>query len=189
MKKILFLLIFSPTLLFAYPSVSKDLKPLVDTLWYFPESQEVLKKVEQKGGISIFSSSFNSFSSALWNGTDREIVLNSSSRRSRGEKMRSILFELHNALADEDFIRIDKMAASGTLSKEDYVEMIERLEYKNALETKQIIDRGIAQGYFPKDMVWPIFTNFEDHFNMQLQTGHSKAIAALYESIRANTVR
>lgn len=171
--------------LFAYPSCSQDLGVTVNTLLGMPEARKILTLVEQEGPIKIQWGRFHhSGSYAMWKGDERTIVLNAAKDWTEGKKIRSILFELHNALANREFYQIDLQAAAGKLSKWEYVEKVERLEHKNVLKTVSIIQKGIKMQSFPQDTFWAVETNFGRHFKIQQETGHSQLIAQMYDLLR-----
>lgn len=177
---ILFLLCSS---LFAYPTCSRDLESAVQMIYHFPEGKKLIEEVEAKGALRIYRAPFNSHSCALWSGDDRSIVINSNQSRTFGEIVRSIFFELHNAKADGQFLQLDRMASSGQINKAQYIESIERLEHQNAYQTSHSIQQAIRGGYFPQDAAWPIYADFQAHYRIQKQTGHSADIASVYDSI------
>ncbi len=187
MKKYLSLLFLLSSSLFAYPACSKDVEHAVHSIYHFPEGKALLEKVESEGPLQIYRAPFNSNSPAMWVPADRAIVLNTNSAHSYGEMIRSIFFELHNALTNSQFIHIDTLAQQHRISKADYVETVERLEHQNAYNTASAIARAIEHGYFPHDAWWPIPADFDTHFRVQKQSGHSAKIAATYDALSYNS--
>ncbi|MCC5831576.1 MAG: hypothetical protein JJU12_00840 [Chlamydiales bacterium] len=183
MKKYLILpfLLFSS--LFAYPRCSPQLETALQAIYRFPEGKKLIEEVEADGPVSIHWAPFPANSQARWESDTRAIVINSKMRPSYGDTVRSIFFELHNAKVDKEFERIDWLALQRRLSKNDYVEAIERLEHQNALRVGTLIEQGIRQGYFPPSSRWYIPPDFETHYRIQREAGHSGRIAALYDSL------
>ncbi len=183
MKKYAFIIFLLTSSLFAYPRCSSDLAPAVQAIYRFPEGRQLLETVEKEGPLHIYTDRFNSHSNAMWVGCDRSIVINANNRRPYGENLRSILFELHNAKTDKTFEYYDGLAERGEISRTEYVNTIEWLEYKNARDTAHLIHKAIQQGFFPKECYWPIASDFHTHLEMQKYSGHSAQIAAIYDAI------
>ena len=188
MKKIALLFLLLQGCLFAAPNISSDLKEVLNVVYSCPESKKLLEEVEKEGQISIYSAPFNSNSNAKWLPDERSIILNAAKRRSFGEKVRSIVFELHNASTTKHFDELDWRAAKRQISKQDYVVTVERMEHKNALQTKQIIQKAIQAGLFPRDSFWNIPDDFNTHYQVQYSSGHSQAIGALYDQLQRGFV-
>ncbi len=183
MKKYLIVpfLLFSS--LFAYPHCSPQLEPALQAIYRFPEGKKLIDEVEADGPFSIHWARFKSNSHAMWVTDDRAIVINAHSRRPYGEVLRSIFFELHNAKMNKEFERLDWLAENHRISKNDYVESTERIEHQNACQVAALINKAIQQGYFPPDSRWHIPPDFETHYMIQKEAGHSAKIAALYDSL------
>ncbi len=188
MKKYLLILFLLFSSLFAYPRCSTDLASALHAVYHFPEGRELLAQTEAEGPIQIYRAPFNSNSHAMWIGINRAIVINANSFRSFGEIVRSILFELHNAKTNSEFAYLDRLAHNRRISKSDYVKAVERLEHKNAYNTSRLIDRAISFGYFPSDAFWPIPSDFQAHYQVQKQAGHSRKIADTYDSLSHCTI-
>lgn len=167
----------------AYPRCSPDMERAVRAVYHFPEGRKLLAEVEADGPIQIYRAPFNSNSHAMWVATDRAIVINANSHRSFGEVVRSIFFELHNALTNEQFAALDMRVRQKQIAKSDYVEAVERLEHQNAYNTSRAIDHAIRHGFFPQDSWWPIPADFHAHFQVQIESGHSAKIASSYDSM------
>lgn len=188
MKTLLFLILLYSSNLFGYPtSYSTSLSHALWRIYNLPEGRALIEEVESKGPISLYFAPFPTTNSALWNGSDRAIVINSNRQRSFGQLIRSVFFELHNAAADHRFCWIDECAKQGLLHKQSYIEAVERLEHQNALKTAAAIEKGIALGLFPADAKLPVLSNFNQHYNIQKQCGHSSQIAAVWD-ILTNSV-
>jgi hypothetical protein len=167
----------------AYPSCAPELQTALSALYAYPESRKVIAAVEQSGPITIFRAPFESNSSAMWNGYQRAIILNARFSNFYGESIRSICFEMFNAIAEKEFVRLDNLARRRQISKKDYVLGIEKLEHQNALAVCALIERGIQKGYFPPSSRWYMPQDFDRYFEIQQRCGHSGAIAAVYDRL------
>lgn len=119
----------------------------------------------------------------MWVPCDRTIVINANLQRPFGEIIRSIFFELHNASTTSEFIQLDTLAQARKLSKHEYVESVERLEHKNAYSCACLVDKAVRLGYFPREAEWYIPANFQLHFQVQQESGHSQNIASTYDDL------
>ncbi len=165
-------------------SAPGHLQPLIQTLLSLPETHPLIHSVQKEGFLTLKTLPLGSqTSNAYWEGGTRTIVLNASKRRTEGSLLRSILFEMHNASKNQEFLYYDHLATQGLISKKAYVETIERIEHLNALNTCDLIEKGIQKGVFPFDSRWPIPRHFAEHFKQQQQTGHSAHIAAVYDQL------
>ncbi len=181
----LFLLCVS---LFAYPHHSPELRRPLHLLYHFDESRQILSKVEAEAPLNVSLTQLGERgSNAIWDPNRWTILLNSSKKRTIGVNVRSILFELHNALSNKKFVYYNGLARAGKISKAAYVETIERIEYQNALQTIAILKKGIELNIFPKDADWNVAPNFEEHFQIQKKAGHSQFITYNYDNLR-NTI-
>lgn len=180
---LLFLLVLSGTV-FGYPISSSDsINQALWRIYHLPEGQALIEQVEKEGSIYVYYAPFKGNSSALWNGHERSIVINSNKQRSFGELVRSIFFELHNAAEESSFNLLDSYAKQGQFLKDEYVEAVERLEHQNAVRTASILEKGVRLGLFPVDAKLPVLPNFNQHFKIQKQCGHSSQIAAAYDCL------
>lgn len=187
MKKILLLLCFLPSLIFAYPSHPKELSSPLAHLYRYEKSKAILERAESQGPITLKIIPFgNSSSGALWSPEDRTICLNSSRKIEPGVAIRSILFELHNSLSSYEFDAYDKMAREGSISRGKYIEAIEYIEYRNVLSTVEILEAGIKEGFFPSTSRWMVAPSFREHLAMQKQTGHSAHIGTIFDYLTYN---
>ena len=168
--------------LHAHSTCKCNLQAALHLIYHFPAGKEVITQAEAKGPISIYHAPFESISNAMWVATSRSIIVNSNHPRTFGQLVRSIFFEMHNAIANEQFAELDHLARQRLISKYDYIKAVEQLEYENAYKTAKLIDQAIREGYFPQDAFWPISTDFDTHFELQKRCGHSDWIAADYDS-------
>jgi hypothetical protein len=186
--KSLIIVIFSiinTTCLFAsFVNVPSNLKRAAQKIETFSESRHLLKEIEKEGLIKLeFRPLGKGPFHACWIGEIRTILLNSSNSWTEGQIISSILFELHNAKQDKAYDRLNTLALKRQITKDQYVETIEHLEFDNSIMTKNLIDAGIKNGYYPKDANLLVYKNFEEHFYWQLKLGHSALMARQYDDL------
>lgn len=180
---ILFLVVCS----IAYPfsSVAPQLTKAANTIQNFKDAKELVATAEKEGPIRVEWKPLGADGFyACWVGDKRTIILNASKQWTEGKKISSILFELHNAKSDQVFKKLHKNAFFQKISKDAFVESIEKQEYLNSKMNSELIDKGIKSGLFPKDAFLPTFTNFEEHFQCQIDYGHSGLIAKQYDQMQ-----
>jgi hypothetical protein len=168
----------------AYPTHPPQLTKPIKRLYQLEETKQLLANVEKEGPITIRSSFFGfEASNAAWMASQRTIFLNFSKPRSEGTLIASIVFELHNALLHKQFDYFDSLAMTGQISREHYIEAIERIEYTNAQKAAHILHKGICRGVFPADASWNLAPTFAEHYQIQIQAGHSGMIGTVYDSL------
>lgn len=147
-----------------------------------PESKEILEKIQKDGPISILFKPLPSVDfGAMWDADARTITVNSKSPRQLGNIICSILFEMHNAISNSQFMKLTEMASKGDISKDQYVEYVERMEHTNCLDTVKLLDKGMKIGIFPETSRWNIYANFDDHYKVQQLTEHSIWLSKNYD--------
>ena len=168
----------------AYPTHPRELSRPVQTLYRLEETKQLLSLAEKDGAIHLRTASFGfEASNAAWMASERTIYLNFSKPRSPGSLIASIVFELHNALSSREFTYYDHLAKNRQLSRQKYIEAVERLEYANAHKTAHILYKGVRKGIFPADAFWCIAPTFEEHYQVQIEAGHSGQIGCIYDDI------
>jgi hypothetical protein len=186
MKKVILSFLVLCTLsgpLMAYPSHPPQVTSPVQMLYRLKESQQLLNQVEAAGPITIEWATLGTVN-AMWVPEQRIIYLDMSKRRTPGNVTISILFELHNALNQSKFDYYDQMVRQGTISRKDYITAVEQIEYNNALQTMRILEKGVQRGIFPPDAHWPIAPTFQEHYRVQIESGHSQLIGYVYDNLR-----
>lgn len=184
MKCFLIALLFLGGTLWADPHYSPQLAPSVKMLYELEQTRHLLDQVEIQGGIAIKAVNLgHNASNAAWMPDERTILINFSRKRSQGSLLCSLIFELHNAVTQKQFDYFDRLAVQGQISKRKYIEEVERLEYTNALKTVQVLKLGVGSQVFPKDTFWPIPSTFEEHYQIQIESGHSQLIGNLYDDL------
>lgn len=163
-------------------------KKALDSLQQLPEFSRLVQEVEQEGTIQLEMLSLGSTFDAFWDSTNRKIRINEEKNQEMGVLVSSILFELHNAKSDKRFKSLYSMAKRGEISKDQYVENVERMEHQNALNCSYLLERGITLGIFPTKARWPILRDFDDHYKLQQIKEHSLWLAKNYESMAPKRV-
>jgi hypothetical protein len=149
-----------------------------------PAARELIAKVQKEGPFRIqVNRSISGQFGAFWDPDQRVIHVTLSPDRVEGSLIGSILFELHNAIASSKLDYYDSLAAARKISKDKYVEAVERMEYQNSLSTAKLAEQGVAMGIFPKGARMPTYASFEEHFRIQKMGGHSQWIANNYDSL------
>lgn len=168
---------------YGFASFPESLKGVVEAIYRLPEGRKLIEEASQQGKIRLALDKGAEFE-AFWDSGTRTVALNPRKNISDGIRIASIVFELHNAKASNDLVRLTQRALKGHVTKEAYVEGIERLEHKNALAAARILKKGITQSFFPQEANWPVFRSFDDHYLVQQITGHSQEIARNYDAMR-----
>lgn len=77
------------------------------------------------------------------------------------------------------------LALNQNITKEDFVEAIERLEFDNAYQSEKMLVKAFEQGAFPPDerRTSMVFADFETHYKYQQLMGHSEVIGNSYDTI------
>lgn len=168
----------------AYPSHSPELSDPMHRICHYKESRDLLTQVESEGEITIKTAKLGRNASyAMWMPGERVIYLNTSIQRTEGSLIRSIVFELHNALTNKEFYHYDQLVYQGKISREKYIEAIEKIEYDNARKTVALLQKGVRNGAFPVETYWNLPSTFAEHLHIQHQTGHATAIGYVYDSL------
>ena len=165
-------------------SYSPKLKAAITKLEQMPEFREFIAEVQSEGPVKVEIEKMNSFDfEALWDANTRTVIVNENFNKTVGEMITSILFELHNAKSNKTLLATFELAKKGLINKETYVRNIEKMEHTNAVNTTELLEKGIARGIFPKDSSWNIYKNFEDHYKLQQVYGHSQWLADKFDQI------
>jgi hypothetical protein len=165
-----------------FASQPKQLTGSIEKLYLLPEFHTLIESVQKEGRVRvtyefIYDGDFDGF----WDSSSRTIIVNANRFKSEGKALVTILFELHNAKSNQHFKHLVELAQKGQITKEAYVLAVEKMEYENCLMTCALLEKGRALGIFPKDATWNIAKTFEEHYRIQLRTGHSEWIAKAYD--------
>lgn len=156
---------------------SPELKPHLSRILEINEARECFKEAQKEGAVSVVLSDHplcRQFG-ALWDVEERCILINLEAHKTFGSVIGSILFEMQNAVADSKFAKVERMAREGRLSKEAFVQGMERIEYENSLNAANIARIGIKRGLFPKDAELFTYSSFEEYYHYQ-GVGHHKDV-------------
>ena len=148
-----------------------------------PEAKALIEGIQKDGPIQIIAkeTELTRRFGAFWDPDRRIICIDISSDQSEGSLIGSLLFELHNASVNSQFDRLDEMAENGKITKEQYIESMEYIEYLNSLSASKIVDKGMRIGVLPLDSGLPIYPNFKEHFRAQKSSGHSACFARNFD--------
>lgn len=153
----------------------------VNAILRFPKSHKLIHEVTRQGKITLLTTSMPGEPEAIWNSNNRSIIINTYTTKNPGRALSSIIFEFHNAKSTDTLYQVHHKASTGQLTKEQYVETIERIEHANALSASELLNKGIQEGFFPKTAKWTVLKNFEAHYRFQQLAGHSQWIARKYD--------
>lgn len=163
----------------SYPS---QLNEAVEAISKLPEARLLLENVQSNGKIGITVKSIPGADfTAFWDGEHRVIILNPAKNERVDTQITSILFELHNAAADEQFFKLATKATAGSVDKRAYVRQMEWIEHQNTLKTGRLLKLGQSRGIFPQNIIWKFSPDFNYHFQKQLETGHADWHAKNYD--------
>lgn len=161
---------------------SKQLKPILALIQKLPEARALITKVQKEGNVRIaLNTEHTKKFAAFWDSRQRAILVNYTTKRSEGQLMCSIIFELHNALANSKLDQLNRLVISGKIGKSAYVEAIEQLEYGNCLHTAAMLRKGVQQKIFPATAKLNVSKDFNAHYRLQKAQGHSAWIAQNYD--------
>lgn len=178
------ILLFSPLNAITLTKSSPMAQKAISTLQKLAQYPALIKEIEKNGPIKLEMANLKDEQfDAFWDSTNRTIRINLLKNEKFDVLIVSILFELHNAKSDLRFKELYTKAKFGQITKEKYVEEVERMEHQNALSTSLIIDNGIKIGLLNEEARWPILKNFDDHYALQQLKDHSQWIANNYDSM------
>jgi hypothetical protein len=164
-----------------------ELQDVLDKVQCLPEGAEVVQKVLDQGPLSIELNRHLSYQfDGYWDSYNRAIYISKTEESSDCFLVTALLFELHNALHTTDIEHMYSLASKRAIGREQFIEEFEYLEYKNALATSQLLDKGACNGCFPCDCNWDMAPDFATHFEVQLRKGHSASIGAIYDQLAFN---
>jgi len=109
------------------------------------------------------------------------ICIDLPSNESDGIIIGSLLFELQNAAVNSKIQQLNELVKQRKITKENYIESMEYLEYINSLNASRMAEIGIKMGALPKDSKLPTYSSFKEHLSAQKMSGHSACFARNYE--------
>lgn len=167
-----FLILFTNMSLAALPYQLEKIQEI-------PSGKKLLESVEANGPLQVQIANDNCFPfEAMWNASNRTITINLTLSRS---PLSSFIFELHNASTTDELEHYYTLAESGSISKEAFVEAIERMEHQNSLAAARVVDEGIALGIIHPSKRWRVIQDFDSHYKIQQLYGHSQWLASRYD--------
>lgn len=148
-----------------------------------PEARDLIANIQEDGpvNIEVNNSPIGRQFGAYWDTENRVVFVDLS--QTEGEIIGSIIFELHNAAANPQILRLQGLASVRRIDKTTYVEAIERIEFNNSLKAAHIAREGVRKGFIPQDAILHTYPNFDEYFYWQQYGGHSGSIASDYEMI------
>lgn len=145
----------------------------------------MVAKIQAEGAIRIVVSNEQLAKQfgAFWDPAKRRIAINIPYHRSEGEIIGSILFELHNAATNAKLIELHLRALRKQISKQAYVNAIEKLEYENSKSASAVAESGIRKGIYPLSARLRTHSSFPEYIRSQRLSGHSAQIAVHFERL------
>lgn len=194
---VLFIILFFNDLSFCQekkrPSIVKTgsarLDRTLSRIKKMPEVCQMLKTVEQEGAITFEASPvfLSKQFGAFWDPHKRRVCVNVD--RTEGELISLIIFELHNALASKKLYYLAVLAFENRISRNNYIEAVERLEYQNSLSASRMVEKGINLKIFPQDARLLTYSSFKEHYRFQKIGGHSGWIGRCYDGLVSKSCR
>jgi len=193
-RNITVLLIFISTLPFfvsaeqpreAIINCAPQFQNCMEKILKIPELKQLLTFIKKDGAIHILPkhSELTKQFGAFWD-PDRRIIYVDIIDKNEGLTIGSIIFELHNASVNAQIIHLNKLASQGKINKENYIESMEHIEYINSINASKIASKGIKKGIFPKEAFLPTYSSFREHFQAQINSGHSACFGRNFELCR-----
>lgn len=171
--KFLFIFLIQFSVCFCFTSYPKEYAETVQTILSLNEARELLADIQSEGPIKIVACRAPHNFGASWNSSLRIIRINTRKNHSSQDLITSILFEMHNAKKDREISRIMGLACRRKISKQLYVQEMEKIEHQNALETTTLLELGQKRGLYPKSILWKMPASFEDYYALQMEAGHT----------------
>nr|NGX58767.1 hypothetical protein [Chlamydiota bacterium] len=163
---------------------SKDNSKAYHAIKKLPEVQELVNKILEDGSICIESNHRETSGfQGMWDSRRRKVVMNPYTNPTLGERINTLMMELHNAASDRQLSHLFRQAQAGRLTKDEYVEGVERVEHANAVGSSRLLALGIRRGFYPGDAAWDIYDDFDDHYMLQQVLDHSTWIAMNYNHL------
>jgi hypothetical protein len=158
------------------------LKEPVEYLCKGSFTSKVLQNVLKEGELNVARGPLGR-GKAAWFESNRVILLSDSVGTDLFEQVDLLARELLNAQSSEAIRKLKQLAASGKISKEEFVEQIERLEHQNSLAWQDALSHKTEKFPF-KVPTWKRFSeDFLIHYKFQQLTGHAQAIANNYDKL------
>ncbi len=110
----------------------------------------------------------------------------------KNEKLTTLVFELHNMLQIEKVTKWNEAAAKGQIvSKEEYAEGLERIEYESITAYTKTMLKCAHEGWNSSLLLNKVFNpydwaNFDEYLCVQKQNGHTAAYMDYFQKKYAN---
>lgn len=163
-----------------------ELKSCMNKILQLQEAKELIAKIQKEGPFSIAINNQHRLTQkfgAFWDPCKRVIIVRCTSHSDEGSLIGSIIFEMHNALANSKLLHYDYLAASGNIRRHDYIKAIEYIEYLNSKNASFMTLKGIKSGLFPKSAFLRTYKTFKEHYSVQIKAGHSNQISKNYDDL------
>jgi hypothetical protein len=173
---------YSPSsLISCAPELQKSFKEIQK----IPEAKALITSILREGPIRIIAQNtdLSSRFGAYWDPDSRIICVATSKDISEASIIGSILFELHNASTNAKINHFDKLAIQRQITKANYVESMEYIEYINSINTAALTEKGIQMGILPSEALMPTYSTFKEHYSVQQRSGHSAHFGRNYEDM------
>lgn len=165
---------------------SYELKGCLNKILQLDEAKELIGKIQKEGHFSIVANGNHHLSQqfgAFWDPCRRIITIHCAKNSDEGIMIGSIIFELHNADANSELLRLDNLAASGQIDRNHYVQGVEYVEYLNSKKASSMVTKGIKAGLFQRSAFLPTYRTFKEHYSAQVSSGHSDQIAKNFDGL------
>src|SRR5262249_13773631 len=105
----------------------RELTAVMELLRSIPAIDKLIKDINSEGAVTIeLQTVIGHQFDAIWSNGTRTILVNRNEVRTRGVMLCTLIFEFHNAKSSKQLQYIGDMAKAGMISKETYVEAVER---------------------------------------------------------------
>lgn len=155
---------------------AQELKSIIKSIDSYPPTHKLLEAVMSKVTplcVVIGQTPFL----ASWTPETNTITLD---KKLSGpdQQITFLLFELLNALSEEEFEKLRKV----DINKSSYVEGVEKLEHDNLLKLDELLNAAIADGLITKKVI-RVIKDFPAFYRHQQLTGHAKKIGERYDRL------
>lgn len=188
-KRTFFIIFFliSNGLIYAEDNLLKchsELRSAVERIQIIPEVEDMIAEVLKEGPLRIeLNKNLPEQFQGYWESSNRTIYITKLGQSSDCLLALTLLFEIHNAKRTADFAKIDHLASTRQIDREEFIENIEYIEYENALSTSHFLAQGVEKGLFQANCFWEVSNTFEEHLAIQKSNGHSEFIGQGYDQL------
>ncbi len=167
---------------------ASELQNSLQAIKKIKEGNALINNILKQGNLSLSTSRVNAADTfgACWDPGRRIIYISLAAHMSQDELIGSIIFELFNALQTSKFNQLYDQAAKGKINREEYIQKIEHIEYQNSIDAAKLINIGIENKTFGKNIRLNVYKTFDEYFYYQKMYGHSAFHGANYDDIVRN---